>query len=211
MAEVKMDLAELDKMRQEIKDKTEKVKELEKLNTEIKVDKRVVVKRRPPTKNDFTYSIDTYRAEHMRRGGRSTEEILKQCIEIHPLINLQGTSTEFINFEDVKIELRKSLDEEYKTELADLRHTKKMLDERLAQKDRDNTESKSSLIKEYEEHLKIKDGALKEWENKYKELETGKKELSKIEELEQEIKRLNEDLVKEQNKPWWRKIRLFKG
>lgn len=209
MATVTMDIVELDKLRQTLKETQEKQEALNAELKDVKGDKRVIIKRKPITGNDFTYNFDYRRMDRDRMTGRTTGRTdswaIAQYVEVHPIIN-HNEEHEFINFEDAKRELAAQMEEKYREELADLRHTKKMLDDRMKEKEREGVESQRKLIKEHQEDEELHAEEIAQWKRKYSELESGKKELSRIEELTEIVQNLERKLVEEQSKPWWKKL-----
>lgn len=211
MATVTMDIAELDKLRQDLKERTEKQEALTKEINDVKSDKRVVVRSKPVDENSFAYSFDEQRYRHYLRNnsggyGFSSIKYLKECITIYPLKDAQEKSTEFINFEDAKIELLAQLEEKYKDELADLRVSKKYFDNRLRDKQKEFEEAQKVLINQHNEREALKQQDIDDLQKKYDELESGKKELSKIEELQKIIENLEANLKTERNRSWWNKL-----
>jgi len=217
MATVTMDIAELDKLRQELKEQKEKQEALSKEMNDVKSDKRVIVRTKPATKSDFTYSFDmqkynkyhqqlTSRLDYRSYTGFPESDVIKECLTIYPLYNIEGQFKEFINFEDAKEELKAKLEEKYKNELADLRASEKYSDDRLRDKQKEFEEAKRVLIQQYEEMGALKQKDIDALQKKYDELESGKKELSKIQKLQETIQKLEKELIKEKSKSWWQKL-----
>lgn len=224
MATVTMDIAELDKLRQELKEQKEKQEALSKEMNDVKSDKRVIVKTKPATKADFTYSFDMqrYTKYHQQLTSRlgysshtvfSENDAIRECLTIYPLHNIEGQFKEFINFEDAKEELKAKLEEKYKDELANLRASEKYSDDRLRDKQKEFEEAKRVLIQQHEEREALKQKDIDALQKKYDELESGKRELSKIQKLQETIQKLQEtiqklekELIKEKSKSWWQKL-----
>jgi hypothetical protein len=210
MANVTMDIAELDKLRDEIKDKSAK---LDKLNEElinVKADKRVIKMLKPFSKADLNISVDAYSIYKAVQSGRNFGSLsgnsYESYVTIHPLIDLDKI-VEFVNFDDVKQELRQKLETDYANEIAELKIAKKNCDVRIAEKQKEIDEIVRIAKRDLEEKDKVHQEIILGWEKKYKELEEGKKELSRIEELQEAVKSLTNMLIKEQSKTWWDKLR----
>lgn len=209
MATVTMDIAELDKLRQELKDLTKEKNTLEKEIADVKADKRVILKYKPINKSDLLATFDYgklmyYEKNRMHYGG-SRDEILIDCIDVSSIVKL-NEKPEFVNFEDVKEELRKILEQEFAEELADLKHTKKTLHEKIKEKELEHIDLRDKLLKEHRDEEELLRQEIDDLVKKYKQLEEGKKELTRIEELEKQYAELLVNFEKEKLKSWWKKL-----
>lgn len=207
MAQVTMDITELDSLRQRLKDGEAELKKLNEEIANVKSDKRVVERIEIPTIDQITFTLDENQINYDRQKSRSMDFSLKKYINNIRLVG--KPRTQFINFEDVKKELKDAMELEYSTELAELRTSKRNLDGRVAEKDVEIREEKNKYVKHIETLKKEHSEIIVEWQKKYKELKTGKEELSRIEELEKDVRKFSELYCKEKQKSWWTK--LWKG
>lgn len=209
MATVTMDINELDKLRQELKEQKDKQETLTKELNDVKSDKRVIVRKKSPEKSDFTFSFDHSRYAHDRKYGRITDDggrWVSTYIELYPIKHFGQAEAEFINFEDAKVELRKQLESEFGAELADLKHIRVTLTERVKAKELECIEVQKKLIKEHTEIEESLNEAINLWKKQYKDLEEGKKELTEIERLKARLEEMENAYITERDKPWWKKI-----
>jgi len=112
----------------------------------------------------------------------------------------------FKNLDDVQKDIRDKLELEYQEEIRVAKAEARRVSDRVK-------EVQEGLEKEFKESQKLYldkieglQDKIKEWEKSYKELEEGKKELSKIEELEEKIVGLCKELAIEKSKKWYEKL-----
>ncbi len=138
---VSLSLADVDQLRDSIKNGEAKIKELEGLLTEVRADKRVMKVTTYDGKinvRDIPFSVDTNRLGAMigRRGSDlwHLASELKRCVEFHPFhMQDQEPKTEYVNFEDVKGQLREELDKQYNEEIGELRQREKQQIQKIAE------------------------------------------------------------------------------
>lgn len=212
MATVTMDINELDKLRQDLKDSQNNFETLNKELNAVKSDKRVIVRKKLPTKDDFIWGFDGNKAQKLAQQGYR-DNIYKECITIHPIILTNEDSTEFINFDDAIAELSKKIEENYINELAELRSCNKNYGVRELELKKDFDREKKQINKDFSIKINGYEEKLELQKKAYSELESGKKEQSEIDKLNQVIDELNKkcielnnDLYKERNKVWWKKL-----
>jgi hypothetical protein len=217
---VQMSLADVDKLRQEVKEANEAQKKAENELVEVKADKRIVKVTKSGKAGAIDYDIDTHRIVkvidryrdysneyHRHYGIDSMESLIKQCISVKTTSSRnEKEKIEFVNFDDVKQEIRKELDEQYSEEIGVLRAFKKDTDRKIAELKQAQIDEIATVQKEHEEELDNYDVRYEALQKEYRELETGRKELSKVEALQETIKDLRDQLDKERNKRWYRRI-----
>jgi DNA repair exonuclease SbcCD ATPase subunit len=222
MATVQMDMAELDALREQIKTQQKEIDEQKKELYEVRADKRVlkvtdyvaanplltvdlgalnqVVKKQP-------YGIVLVRS--IRRGGGSYTDMieyeLSRAIRIESIRDVERPNkNEYVNFDDVKEELRKDFEEQYADELGKLRAFKADELSRQSELETRHQNEIKKIRKEHEDYVnklqEDRNNAYNELDKKYQELLTGKKEQSEKEALMERIKELEEKLKK---KSWF--------
>lgn len=225
---VTMSLADIDKLRNDVLSAQQAEKELNKRIVEIEADKRVVKTTvYSGDKNNFRIHVDTYNMysylgsiteesfAHRHIGtltpykgytkNRFAEDsIMRRFIDIIPINN--EVKKEFVNFDDVKLELRQEIEKQFQDEIGTLRSDKRAFEIKLAETKEDNQKESVRLQKKHQEDIEYRVNQLSECEKRYKELEEGKKELSKIEELQKQLDDLNKLYYEERTKPWYKKL-----
>lgn len=232
---VNMSLADVDKLRNDLKSAELALKAKEEELVQVKADKRTVYveKIRPLNKNEITITIPNYKInnfikeyqEYYQRQHRShyfsadfnEDTIMNNYLDFKTSHGLVSEKTSYINFDDVQNDLRKKIEEEINNELGILRQKVTTFQQQLAEVnethnntlhkiDVETTKLVQSLKDEISERIKVCDDLDAEWRKKYAELETSKKELTMIEELTEKVVKLEEELKAEKSKKWYQKF-----
>jgi hypothetical protein len=232
---VNMSLADVDKLRSDLKEAQDSYKKAQDELVKVHADKRTVRVKEYIHPNVLQYELDVYRIKEvvmsyaMRERGRyglshfddvrSLEGSLRNCIHIkaHVMGSLPDKEVSYENFDDVKQELRNELDAEYQNEVGRLRVENAQHQRTLAEAKTEHTKELDRAKKYYDEEIERINNlntqettrlnkVIEEKDRLYKELETGKKELTKIEELTEALKKLQEELDKEKSKKWYQKF-----
>lgn len=225
MAKVEMDLAELDLLRQQKTEALAQVKEAEvkysKLSEEValvKADKRVIkiIKEKNSSislnKSELAREINLvlnfYRLnnDYAHSSKQPIRNIVDTIVDTvydslnkNKINNIENSSTEFVNFEDVKELLRKELDKQLTDELGQLRTRLNKANTDLAEKESTYDIKLKEVEKRYLIEIKDRDQTIEYLKND--------KDLRSLEEkLNEQIKELEEKLKTEQSKKWWQKL-----
>lgn len=229
MAQVSMDMAELDSLRDKIKEQNKDIQEKTVLLAEIKADKRVMKITKNGLMHRAPFSIgyglinalsrtQGYSKDfHYERG--VVEDFIRNNITFHEMTEFGNSNDkiEFINFDDVREAIRAEFEDKYNTELVALRTAKTYADQKEKQLSNDFDEERTEyengnrayIQKLQNDHKKVVEyhQEIIETQNKeIQELKTGKKELTRIEELTEMVNTLTEQLKKEQEKGWLSKL-----
>lgn len=213
MATVTMDINELDKLRQDLKDKSKEYEDLRKELEDVKSDKRVVLKTKYKSykEGDYHLSVDMSRLRHIMQYRYDTfthglDKEVRNCIKVYPIVSKDDNDTEFINFDDVKKEIREALEKDYAEELADLRQSKKYDIEYAAEKQKAHQKEIEKLNAYHLEVIEDYKKQILNWENKYSDLKNDKDMRTTEQKLLAEIEELKNSLIKEKSKTWWYKL-----
>jgi cell division protein FtsL len=223
---VTMSLADVDNLRNTIKEKEQKVSELEKQVQEIKAEKRVLKITNEIIKYESALNI----IQHMDRQslgiGRYDEtyrSILSrikseiQGYEYRYNSHISGynqdnitTKEEYLNFEDVKEELRSKIKNEVESgvyaELGELRiFRQNILKEQETYKAKVIKE-KEELISKHREQIDNLNKQIDKLNQDYYNLEHDKKEKKVEEELRERLKEVDLELRKLKALPWYKRI-----
>jgi len=210
---VTLSLAEVDNLRNQITEKEAKVTELTKELQEVRSDKRMMklTEYVGLKKEDYLIKIDEYGIRHAINNYRAkldpfNNTTLDRFITVIPSPSIKERQIEFVNFDDVKIEIRNQIEKNYENEILSLKTEVRKLTERLHDLTNSNTSEINSLIRKHDEEVK-------KLTNKITELETGKIEQTEIEELQGKLHRVTEHLLKtlqdlsiEKGKKWYHKL-----
>lgn len=232
MATVSMDIAELDKLRasietekQNVLNKEQQIKNLEKEIFEVQAEKRVIkITEVPQTVTlGIPYSVHTNHSDL-----RMIESFISRIVllnkndyynqfnsgynvkQFNICLGTGGTKRELVNFEDIKEELRKQAEKDVTVELVELRRAKKLADEKLEEVKQEYEKELEKRDKDYKEviveygkqHLK----EVEDLQEKLEEAVTGKKKQTEIELLQAKILQLGTDLQREKEKKWYHKL-----
>jgi len=209
---VSLSLADVDQLRDSIKNGETKIKELEGLLAEVKADKRVMKVTNNSCKinpRDLPYSIDVQKLEWLMRNGRSGNkfELIKECVTFLPMnIKDQEPKTEYVNFEDVKGQIREELDKQYNEEIGELRQKEKQQIQKIAELKAQFEEEGVQEQQLFEKERKQFREAIAEWEKKYTDLRDDRDTRTEIQKLEDKINEYKELLIQEQKKSWFQKL-----
>ena len=207
---VQLSLAEVDNLRDQIKEEKAKVKELENELVGVKADKRImkVTEKVYASKHDYIISFDervfqslTMNSRdmgyHPSMGQYSAADRIKAAITLHPVRGLQELKekVEFVNMDDIKQDIRSNIEQKFEEELASLKSS-----QRYHQED---------ITKLKDEHRRavadLKD-VIAEKDQAYADLLADKKVVSEIATLKEVVAKLTEELQEERNKPWYKKL-----
>ena len=207
---VSLSLADVDQLRDTIKNGENKIKELEVLLVEIKADKRVVRVTSYDTSinpKDWPFSIDTQKLQYIAKSyGGNRVGAIKECITFEPIHMKSQDKIEYINFEDVKSELREKLDKEYNEEIGQLRQKEKQQHQKIAELKAQFEEEGVQEQQLFEKERKQFRELIAEWEKKYTDLKEDRDTRTEIEKLEAKIEEYRKMLIEEQKKSWWEKL-----
>jgi hypothetical protein len=227
---VTLSLADIDKLRNELKDANAALKAKEAELAEVKADKRTVLIERvkPLEKSHLRLTMPEYRIRELMESMKSRnphhdgvfitehsgrymydrygEMTVNRYVDVHIDDNKTEEKTSYTNFEDVKDELRKQIEGNYIDEVSKLKAEARTYSESLAHAKEDFRCKSINLQKKFEEERKKYEEELRDWAKRYEELETGKKELSRIEELEKELEELMKKFDEEKSKKWYQKF-----
>lgn len=227
---VSLSLADIDKLRDDIKFNENKVKELEKELTETKADKRVMkVKVVAAGYGSNSYiSFNTQKLKeileyHIRQIANSPyntkgytdftriEHDIRACLTPMHSVNVEEIGKpEFINFEDAKIELNKIVEKEWQEEIGQMKSKIKHYESSISELNADHRKELATITKKYDDEEKdyrtICEEMINGLNKRIKELETGEKEKTVISSLKEEIDELKTKLAKEQSKTWLKKL-----
>lgn len=222
MAQVTMDMAELDKLRDSIKEKDSKLSELQTTLNDVKADKRVVVKTKYAPFSAFNnnyFTIDVPRMLTIARDftsgnsfmpfhGHRIEELLKSCISLGRITPVDDSDlpVEYTNFDDVKAELAVKLEKDYSNELGELRQAKNTQNEKIAELIAENQDRVDALNKENANKLKVWTNAYDELTKKYQDLLEGREEQDKIQTLQKALVEANMKIEKLSNRNWFQRL-----
>lgn len=224
MAQVTMDIAELDKLRESIKEKDSRLLELHTTLNDVKADKRVVIKKVYASLTEYNHyfsldvtgivrTVSNFINGHNRGFvdsglyNHSIEDSLKRFVKLGRSIPVdEGHSIEYTNFDDVKAELSAKLEKEYSNELGELRHIKNTLNEKIAQLIAENQDRIAALNKENDAKIASWTDAYDALTKRYQDLVEGKEELSKIETLEKTLEEANTKISKLMNRNWFQRL-----
>lgn len=204
---VTMSLSDVDNMRNAIKDKDLKITTIETELNDIRADRRVMKIYENSYHGDPTFSVDTDRLRNYFRHSDGMHEFgnynrdgefVKSCLRF-PYHKDLSPRIEFINFDDVKGEIRKELELRNSIELADLRHRVNTTNETLAYRE----EEFNSKVAKIEQDNKAKYAKL---EQAYLDVRDDRKRITREEELTKKVKELQITLIEEMSKPWWKKL-----
>lgn len=216
---VQLSLAEVDNLRDQIKDEKAKVKELENELVGVKADKRImkVTEKVYASKHDYMISFDErlFKSmtnapfDHSREGygvwfghsprPASFEDKVKAAITLMPIIShskdFKKEKVEFVNMDDVKQEIRSNIEQKFEEELTSLKSSQRYHQE-------DITKLKNEHIRAVAD---LKD-VIAEKDQAYADLLADKKVVSEITTLKEVVAKLTEELQEERNKPWYKKL-----
>lgn len=222
---VTMSLADIDALRDEIKNQKSTIKDLEQELTQVKADKRIVKLTKTeylpaPIKLEMR-ALSTEILHYIARSRYSATPGGSLQYEIENLINNHihrvkvmwpaaseesKEKTEYVNFEDVQEELRKEAENRMSAELAKLRHQVNTQTQKLTALEEKH---KDEMIAFQTKQTKEANAYLEEiesWKKKYEDLLHERDTRTHQEKLEAEIKELKEQLEKERNKSWFKKL-----
>jgi flagellar capping protein FliD len=223
---VSLSLADVDKMRQDIANAQAAQKKAEAELAEVKADRRTVLIERikPLTERCLRVTLPEWNVGELGKAVSSARHHLNDfCIISHNRYKSNGIDitryvdvdlhedkvqekVSYINFGDVEQQIRKKLEQDVADEVAKLKAEAKHHTEKLADAEEKWQRENIDLQKEYEKQKQKFKEQIEEWVKKYNELETGKKEQTRIEELLEQIKKLEEQLNKEKAKRWYQKF-----
>lgn len=220
MAEVKMDLAELEAIKQSVVDEKAKVQEqikkyqeLEKEVIGIKADKRVVKITKTVNATIPSGTIRNAASEALHRAQSFYSGIHDRLMSFEDnFISLFESKlrsgigtwhapdvTEFVNFDDVREVLRQELEKQFGDELASLRTDKRNSNITLAELTKKYTNELDSLNKD---HTAIVVKMQQEYEDLKNDKDTRATEIK----LQEQIDKLTEELKAEKAKKWYQKL-----
>lgn len=222
MANVTMDLNELDKLRSDLKELQLSAKEKEKEIEQIKADKRIVriTRKFVPKKKNNAYdmwacghinSVNAnirYRIEKLlRNSSMTTSNYIENIIDIvkHNLPKeetKEQLTTEYINFDDVIGDIRKNVEQSFVKEIAELRSNNNQQFLKLNDVENKHNEEIIKLNEFHIKDLELKDSKYNSLLKEYNDF----KEEKDMRTLEQKIKDLEEELAKEKAKKWYQKF-----
>lgn len=219
---VSLALSDVDLMRESVKNALDAQKKAEDALVQVKADKRIM-KVREYIHGGYNISIRAhemmctlrdYSSERRHSGinwsseDSYLEQKLKRFVTVTPVDNLmlKQQPTEFINFDDVKAEMRTQMELLYSAELGLLRASVKEHVSQIASLNETHTQKVIDIQKYYQGEIKKLGDKIEQQNKAYAELEAGKKELSKIEALELQLKEVKEALEKEKAKKWHQKL-----
>jgi uncharacterized coiled-coil DUF342 family protein len=222
---VTMSLADVDNLRNNIKEKEQKVSELEKQVQEIKAEKRVLKITNETVKYESALNIiDNVARRNMYDGiyGDMYKDVLSRIkseiytyefgysTSIKPVSNNTTTKEEYLNFEDVKEELRSKIKSEVESgvyaELGELRiFRQNILKEQETYKAKVIKE-KEELISKHREEIDSFNKQIDKLNQDYYNLEHDKKEKKVEEELREELRKICNELFEFKKLPWYKRI-----
>lgn len=236
MAQVTMDIAELDKLRAEIekskldfKSKEKELNELEKEVALVKADKRVVIKKElffsdgynlkishvgdfineiKTTVNDWRIPSSNYTSTRYPSSVELLVSSNDRNVQITPVSGLKNSksTTEFVNFEDVKKDLKVELDKDYKDRLFESEVLKNNFESRIDSIKVDYKSREEKLVREHKEEEDFLNKHIKDLSDKYDNLLLNRKEKTVIQGYEEAISDLQKQLENEMNKKWYNKL-----
>jgi len=223
---VTMSLADIDNLRNNIKEKEQKVSELEKQVQEIKGEKRILKITNETVKYESALNIIQHmdiqsigmgKYDEMYRSllSRIKSEIYSYECRYNNRIsgfNQDNTTTkeEYLNFEDVKEELRSKIKSEVEggvyAELGELRiFRQNILKEQETYKAKVIKE-KEELISKHHEQIDNLNKEIDKLKQDYYNLEHDKKEKKVEEELREELRKVCNELFEFKKLPWYKRI-----
>lgn len=230
---VTMSLAQVDQLRDTIKEKDKLIKDVKKELLDTKADKRTVevIVYEPvyPQPTGVKYGemyrgIEAYmKAENNNSYGydynyqlHKEKNLAQQLYKLFsfsrpfefgiPDPHKKENKINYRNFEDVKLELREVLDKEYNVEIGRLKAEEKDYTRKIEEYRQACDNTISSFKNEFHEKEENLKNEIKIWEEKYENLLTDKDTRTEIQKLTEELEELRKQLVEEKSKPWWKKI-----
>lgn len=218
---VTLSLAEVDKLRADIEKHKQKADSLEKELTQVKADKRVV---KITKYEDNWFSQPQVDVKHMVAGimnaayrGRSTginayeiERVIYDHLRLNtprPYNAAGSTSkTEYVNFEDVRAELRKEAEDTVASELGLLRQEVSSHVQKIASLKEQHRDKMVALKEQHEKNIQEYEQQILELEKKYDDLLNDKDTRTREQQLVAQIEELEKKLEKEKEKSWLSKL-----
>lgn len=224
MANVTMDLNELDKLRSDLKELQLSIKEKEKEIEQIKADKRTVriTSKLVPKKTNsvykmwehaYTNSFNTNIKYKIKKLLKSSSMITSDSDYIENIIDIvkhnlpkeeteEQLTTEYINFDDVTQEIRKHIEQSFIKEITELRSNNNQQLLKLSNIENKHNEEIIKLNERHIQNLELKDSEYNSLLKEYNDF----KEEKDMRTLEQKVKDLEEELTKEKAKKWYQKF-----
>lgn len=211
---VSLSLAEVDKLRDTIKEKENLSEQLSKEIEKLKADSKQVLITEQELCCGFNewevgqvlsrYSNRHFHSPHYKY---ASEDIVRDLLgAMIPGIH-KDKKVYFKNLDDVQKEIRDKLELEYQEELRQAKANVRDLNDKIKEV-RDEEQKKSiGIQKELQNQLSDKNEVIDLQDKKYRELVKGKRELSRIEELEAEVQRLYKLYQEERDKKWYHKLK----
>lgn len=110
------------------------------------------------------------------------------------------------NLNEVEKEIRDKVELEYQDELRSSKAALRDINDKITIVREEEQKKSMEIQKSLNNTIAECTDTIKKWEKDYKELEKGKKELSKIEELEKDLQFWKDEYARERKKKWYDKL-----
>ena len=209
---VTLSLSEVDSLRDAIKERDIKITELNTELTEVKADKRIlkIIKVEIPDIRDIPFSFDHHNYQMFLRNGFhgvDMDTVVRRCLTFHPTMRsgLQERK-EFVNFDDVKQDIRNEIENQYNTEINSLKQNVKS-SSALLQDLKDKTEAEKKIaVKAHTEEVEKLNKKIKELDDIANNVIKEKAEQSELDALRALCNSLTKQLDQERSKSWYQKL-----
>lgn len=164
--------------------------------------------------SNFTFGFKTSRGQYTYIDRHELYDLINTLLKEGNLKIREDFTTSYVNFEDVREELRISLeakmDEKYRKDIADAKVQRETLDSQLARKTAHHLEEIENLKSAQETEKRQFEKIISEWKEKYNLLEEDKKIQSELDRKEEENKKLLltiqqlKDNIEKIKNHWWK-------
>lgn len=218
MADVTMSLAELDKLRENIKALKAEKQDLNKKIVEIEADKRIIKittnkvshrlsesRLRDAVRECFSYSARPSSSDMTTRIMHNYTYGTKLSWPSNEDEDRYTEHKEFINLDDVQQELRKDLENKLNEELSELRRAKNETARTITDLKASYKKNEENLKKEFQEQRELANQEIINLKKRYADLKDDKDTRKKEQILEEKITQLTKELVLAKKK-WYKKV-----